>query len=202
MKKDPALSPVFAAPANRMPIFLLASLLVFALAGCKSPEQVKKERLDVLEKFTVGVAKHILDRNPETVKESITHLQREELSEQVFEKLQSDGHLPKTELGELKIIEDAQEQHTTNTVDVSAVKPLGPVEKDIVPLQVSGQVTEKTEGKPDTVKPFTFNVTCKLNEETGGWPQVVEISALEPPKPKPPAAKEVKQKGKKKRRHH
>lgn len=187
--------------AIRFDALFLLILVIIGLVSCTSPEAEKRKREQLLAKFCTGVAKHILDRNPVTVRESMTHLFREELTEPVIEKLQKEGSLPKTELGIVKIITEAEEQRTTNTVTVNGIKPLGPVEKDIVPFQVTGKVTTKTEGKSDQDKPFSIKIVCKLNEQTGGWPQVVDLSGLTP-QAKPAPAKEppAKKKGHKRRR--
>lgn len=193
--------PTGAKVAFRALAVLALSFCVLGLSCCESAEQKKKDRQELLEKFCTGVVKHLLDHNPETIRESITHLQREELPQPVFEKLQSEGVLPKTELGVLKIIDEAQDTHSTNEVQVKAIKPLGPVEKDVVPFEVTGVEVGKTQGKPDQIKPFTYTITCKLNEQTGGWPQAIEVTGMAPqakPTPKP----EEKPKPKKKRHHH
>lgn len=174
------------------------------LCACESAEQKKKDRQQLLEKFSTGVVKHLLDHNPDTIRESITHLQREELPEQTFEKLQKEGVLPVTELGVLKIIDEAQDRHTTNTVVVKSIKPLGPVERDLVPFEVTGEDIQKAQGKPDESRPFKCTITCKLNEQTGDWPQAIDVSGLAPntkPAAKLPEEKE-KPGNKKKRRHH
>ncbi|MBI4532534.1 MAG: hypothetical protein HY711_01195 [Candidatus Melainabacteria bacterium] len=159
--------------------FLILTLLaMIGLNACSSPEQKKKERLKVFEKFVTQVATHIFDRNPVTIRESITHLFREELTEPVIQKLQNEGNLPKTELGIVKIVTEAEENHTTNQVTVVSTKALGPVEMDVVPFQVTGTVTTQAKGKLEQPKTFSMRVTCKLNEQTGGWPQVVDISGL------------------------
>ncbi len=188
--------------ALRIGAFLLLVLVVVGLVSCSNPEAEKRKREQLLVKFCTGVAKHILDRNPVSVRESMTHLFREELTDPVIEKLQKEGSLPKTELGVLKIITEAEEQHTTNEVNVTGVKAIGDVEKDFVPFQVTGKVVTKTDGKPDQTKPFSMKIVCKLNEQTGGWPQVTELSGLAPQAKPAPPAKEPPAKTKKKRRRH
>jgi hypothetical protein len=187
--------------ARRLLFLGIMCLSISSLSGCKSPEQKKKEREELLVTFTTGVVKHLLDHNPDTIRESITHLQKEELPEPVFEKLQADGVLPKTELGILKIIDEAQDSHSTNEVDVKSVKPLGPVEKDVVSFAVEGVEKDKQEGKPDQDKPFSCTVTTKLTEQSEGWPQVVEVTGLAP-RAKPLTKVEEKPNVKKKKRHH
>ncbi len=183
----------------RLYLVLTLSFCLVVLSCCESPEQKKKERLELFDKFVTGVAMHLLDRNPDTIRESINHLQREELPGPVFERLQNEGVLPMTDLSVLKIIDEAQDHHTTNMVKVVSVKPLGPVERDVVPFQVAGQVIDKQEGKADRVTPFNCKITCRLDESTGGWPQAVEVSGLEP-HAKSLAAEEKKPPVKRKRR--
>jgi hypothetical protein len=182
-------------------MFCAALLCSTVISGCSNPEQVKRQREETFRKFCTSVAKHMLDRNPDTIKESMTLLFRDELTEPVIEKLQSQGHLPKTELGILKIVSEQEEQKASNVVTVAAIKPAGPIEKDVVPFVVTGQVTEKSEGKPDRTEPYTLKLSCKLNEQTGGYPQVVDAT-LVPPAAKPAPPPEPAAKKKKKRRRH
>lgn len=182
-------------------ILILVFLSIISLNACSSPEQKKKERLEVLEKFVTQVATHIFDRNPATIRESMTHLFREELTEPVIQKLQNEGNLPKTELGIVKILTEAEKTHTTNKVTVASTKALGDVAMDVVPFQVTGKIITMTREKPDQFKPFSLKVTCKLNKQTGGWPQVVDISGLASDT-KQPAAKSSKPARRHKHRRH
>jgi hypothetical protein len=146
---------------------LSASLFLFS---CSNPEQIKKERLKTLEAFCTSVAKHIFDKNPQTVMESMTVLTRDELSQPTTDKLQAQGHIPKTSIGILKIQSEQEDAKRTNVVDVTSVKALGPVEKPVIPMQVDGTITNKTEGKPDEAKPFTLKLTCKFDTSASDEP--------------------------------
>lgn len=172
---------------------------VMCLCSCQSAEQKTRVRQATLEKFCTGVVKHLLDHNPKTIKESIVHLQREEIPDPLFDKLQEQGLLPKTELSILKVIDEQEGTKSSNEVQVKSVKPLGPVDKDVVPFEVSGVEIDKVSDKPVKSNPFTCKITCKFNEQTGGWPQVVDISGLKPPER--PAPKVAEKAGKKKKRH-
>lgn len=174
----------------------------FALGACSNPEADKKARLQTMEKFVTTVVKHLYDKNPETVRESMTALFREELTDGVREKLQREKQLPNTELGIVKILTEAEENKTTNVVDVTSVKPIGDVDKVTVPFAVSGQVTTKTEGKPDQVKPFAIHIACRLDKVRGAWPQVVDVTGMVPDEPKKKEAGESKTAKKKKRKRH
>ncbi len=187
------------ATRNAAAIFAL-SLCLTCLAGCKSPEQKRLERQTHLEKFCTSVVQHLLDRNPDTIRASITHLQREELPDPVFDKLQEQGLLPKTELGILRIIDRAQEIHSSNEVQVKTVKPIGPIEKDLVPFTVSGVEINKTQGKPDESSPFSCTITCKMNDETGDYPQAIQITGLS--QQVKPATKTDSKEQHSKKRHH
>src|SRR3990167_9106537 len=184
-----------------LPFLILVLAAMVGLSACSSPEQKRKERLQILEKFVTQVATHIFDRNPTTIRESMSHLFREELTEPVIQKLQKEGKLPKTELGIVKILTEAEEKHTTNQVTVASTKALGQIEMDVVPFEVKGKVITKTKGKPDQFKTFSLKITCKLNEQTGGWPQVVDISGLTAETKQPEAKRSAPSKKRKHRRH-
>jgi hypothetical protein len=187
---------------NRSALLLCALAAVLFVGACTSPEQIRKERLKTLEQFSTGVAKHIFDRNPETVKESMTVLTRDELSQATTDKLQAQGYLPKTDIGILKIEAEQEDAKRTNVVTVNSVSAQGPVEKPIVPMQLDGTITTKTEGKPDETVPFTLKLTCKFDTETGGLPQVVDASIGSTQVQKPAAEEPAKTKKKRKRKHH
>jgi hypothetical protein len=170
---------------------------VLSLTCCQSPEQKRKAKQAAMEKFCIGAVKHLLDHNPDTIRESITHLQREELTEGVFEKMQSEDVLPETELGVLKIIQEAQEAGTSNVIEVTSIKPVGDLDKDLVTFQLTGVETAKAKGKPDQKREFACTISCRLIE---GYGQVVEVIGLGAPHVKPQPKAEEPTKSKKKRR--
>lgn len=179
-------------------LLLASSLICVLLLACSSPEQKRAQRQKTLEKLSTSVAKHLFDRNPDTVRESINRLHREELSEAAFEKLQAGGYLPRTELGILKITTEAEESHQTNVVQVKTVKASGDIDNDLVPMQVDGIVTTKTQGKADISKPFQITVSCLWNAKTSDYPQVTDVTVGNIPKPA--AVAKVSSKKKKRRR--
>lgn len=156
-------------------VLLLVSV---SLASCASKEQQLKERQDNLEKFVTSLTKNVFDRNPVTIKESMGQLMRLQLSEAARNKLQAEGKIPDTELDVLKIIDDNQNAHVSNKVDVDSVHPTGPVEKNLIPFKVVGKTTTLLNGQPSDSKPFNLTVVCELTPEMGGYPRCTEIDGL------------------------
>jgi hypothetical protein len=187
---------------NRISLLLCILSASIFLVSCSNPEQIKKERLKTLQQFSTSVAKHIFDRNPQTVMESMTVLTRDELSQPTTDKLQAQGHIPKTSIGILKIQSEQEDAKRTNVVDVSSAKALGPVEKPVIPMQVDGTITNKTEGKPDESTPFTLKLTCKFDEQTGGLPQAIDATVGSTQPAKAASEEPAKTKKKRKRKRH
>jgi hypothetical protein len=185
---------------NRSPLLLCALAASLLFTSCSNPEQIKKERQKTLEQFSTIVAKQIFDRNPETVKESMIALTRDELSQETTDKLQAQGYLPKTDIGILKIQAEQEDAKRTNVVNVTSVKALGPVDKSPIPMQVQGNIVNKTEGKPDETVPFSLKLSCKFDEQTGGLPQVVDASIGSDEVKKPSPAEPAKTKKKRRRK--
>ena len=157
---------------------MLLLLLAVSLAGCTSKEQALKERQESLEKFVTSLTKNVFDRNPQTIKESMGELMRLQLSEKARNKLQAAGEIPDTELDVLKIIDENQNNHHSNKVEVDLVRPLGPVDKNQVPFKVTGKNISLINGKPADDKVFSITVTCELTPEMGGYPRCIEVSGL------------------------
>lgn len=166
---------------SKLTLLIIALSLHSAfLGGCASPEQQKKERLDKLTEFATQVTKDLLDRNPNTLRESTTRLRSQELSENTIAKLEKLEVIPSAGLDIPKEIAIAEDNKATNTVQVMAVTPVSDVEKDIVNFKVSGRNVTKIQGKPDIVRPFSFTISCKLTPAMSGYPQAVDVSGLAP----------------------
>lgn len=169
---------IYYAPRNAgLLVILAASFALACLSGCGSNP---KQRDDMFKTFVTSVVNHMMDRNPDTMKASMTVLFRDELTEPVIEKLQKQNVLPHTELGILKVVDEEEDEHETGTVRIDSVKALGPVDKPVVPYEITGATILKTSGKPDVVNPFTVKLSCKINEESGGYPQVIDASVSTP----------------------
>lgn len=180
---------------------LLCAAASLLLSSCSNPEQIKKERTETLEKFATQVAKQIFDRNPETVKESMIALTRDELTQATTDKLQAQGYIPKTDIGILKIQAEQEDAKATNVVNIESSTPLGPVEKPVVPMEVKGTIVNKAEGKADQTVPFSITLNCKFDSETGAVPQVVDVSVGgAAAQPKKSATEETQKGGRKKRK--
>lgn len=155
---------------------LLSSLVMLGLAGCsKSPEQLKQERLDQLTKFSTTVTKHILDRDPATIQESVNLLLHGEISNDTRVRLQSEKVIPDSSIDVLKLISDAQTFHRVNSIEVTSAKPVSDVSKDIVTMQVIGNETIKVNGKVASVKPFNMQLVCRLTKEMDGYAQLEDV---------------------------
>ncbi|RTL35258.1 MAG: hypothetical protein EKK48_29275 [Candidatus Melainabacteria bacterium] len=165
--------------SNFIPLLSMVLFLVsISLASCASKEQQLKERQETLEKFVVSLTKNVFDRNPVTIKESMGQLMRLQLSEGARNKLQAEGKIPDTELDVLKIIDDNQNAHITNKVDVDSVHPTGPVDQNLIPFKVVAKTTTLQNGQPTDSKVFNLTVVCQLTPEMGGYPRCTEIDGL------------------------
>jgi hypothetical protein len=160
-------------------VALIGLVAGFGLTSCASPEQKLKERQTKLEHFAEGVVKHLLDRDPKTYRQSVAALMREELDDSTIDKLQSKGNLPEPGLEEMKVVSDAEDKKTTNTVETTTIQPTGAVKRDVVPIQVAGQVINYQDGAKKNEQPFSLEVDCKLTDEMQGYPRVVGIRGLE-----------------------
>jgi len=158
---------------------LTGLMTIVTVSSCASPEQRLKERQDKLERFASSVVKHLLDRDPKTYRQSVAALMREELNDTTIDKLQASGNLPEPGLEEMKVVSDAEDKKTSNTVETPTAKPTGPVKSDTVPIQVVGQVINFQDGVKKNELPFTVVVDCKLTDDMAGYPRVVGIRGLE-----------------------
>lgn len=179
---------------------LAALLVVSSLSACSSPQEEARKRRQLMEEFVAGATRHMLDRNPATIKESLGVLTRNELTEPTVEKLQKLKIIPETDIGILKLIDESQKKHTSNEVVVAVVRPLGPPERDSVPFKVTGRDILHTAGKPDDFRTFTYTMTCDLTPEMAGYPRITDISpeAGDAAQSKEAAGKDT---AKKKKRH-
>ena len=159
---------------------LVGLVTIVTLSSCASPEQRLKERQEKLEHFASDVVKHLLDRDPKTYRQSVAALMREELDDSIIDKLQSTGNLPEPGLEEMKVVSDAEDKKTTNTVETRSAKAIaGTVKQDVVPIQVTGEVINYQNGVKKNDQPFSLEVDCKLTNEMQGYPRVVAVRGLE-----------------------
>jgi len=155
---------------------ILTSLLI---TSCASPQQKAHQRETLLGNFATKVVAHLFDRNPQTYKESVAMLMREELDDQTITKLQNSGKLPEPGLEEEKTVEDAQDQKTSNRIETTSVKPIGSITEAVVPFQVTGTIVSLKDGQKKSEEPFSLEVDCKLTDAMEGYPKVVAIRGLE-----------------------
>jgi hypothetical protein len=184
-------------------LWLVAAAALSVLAACTSKEQQLKERENTLTAFATSVVQHMYDRNPQTLRDSMNLLMREQLTEKVVNKLQASKDLPETEIDVLKIIDENQRKKASNKVEVDIVRPLGPIEKDEVQMKVTGKDIAMSDGKPGDDKVISVIVTCQLTPEMSGYPRATDLTVLASAKPAAPsAAKAPAGGGSKKRRRH
>lgn len=173
---------------NKAKLWVCAALLVPLLTACTSKEQKAKQREQALTDFATTVVQHMYDRNPATIKDSMSVLLHSELTEATKIKLQASKDLPETEIDILKIIDENQRKHQSNKVEVDIVRPLGPIEKDAVPMKVTGKDIVLIDGKQQDDKVISVVVTCDLTDEMGGYPRATDVQVLGPAKPPAAAA--------------
>ncbi len=160
---------------------LTVSLIALAssISGCAvSPEAKKKAREETLEKFSREVTKHLLDRNPDTLKESVNQLMHGEVHTSALEKLQSRKILPDSTIDVLKAIDDAQIAHLSNEVQILNVRALTPLEKDQVTFRVTGKEIFKVSGKQKDMRPFSLELICRLTSEMDNMPTLIDVGGM------------------------
>jgi hypothetical protein len=162
----------------------LQSTLALIVAGCcltscaLTPEQKKQQRTEVLTKYCTSVTKHLLDRDPTTIQESVNLLLHQEVSSSARDKLQAQKVLPDSTIDVLRDISDAEVLHRTNSIEVTAVKAITPVDKDTVTFQVTGKETVKVSGKVSEVRPFSMQVTCLLTNDMDIYPLLKDLKGF------------------------
>lgn len=150
-----------------------------SISGCAvSPEAKKKAREETLEKFSREVTKHLLDRNPDTLKESVNQLMHGEVHTSALEKLQSRKILPDSTIDVLKAIDDAQIAHLSNEVQILNVRAITPLEKDQVTFRVTGKEIFKVSGKQKDMRPFSLQLICRLTSEMDNMPTLIDVGGM------------------------
>jgi hypothetical protein len=161
------------------------------LCSCASSEAQMKEREATMSKFVKTAVQHLLDRNPETIQDSMNELTRNEMTQPLVERLQNDKVLPETDLSILKIKDDALKNHATNQIVLDQVQPLDPLSKPDVRFRVVGKDVAQVDGKPNGEKPFDYIATCRLTDDMDGFPRITEFVGASP-KPAESEARPVK----------
>jgi hypothetical protein len=158
----------------------IASIVIFCIAACNNPDAEKKQREDQMQKFVIGVVQHIFDRDPDTIQEAMNTLAHTEMTETMFEKLQSQSLLPETDISILKIVDESKTKHLSNQVTVDSATPIDPITKNDVRFKVDGKITDLKDGKPVKDQHFECIVTCELTPEMSGYPRAVDVVMVSP----------------------
>ena len=157
---------------NRLIAFLLASI---ALCSCSSPEQVKQQRFDSLKSCIDSGVHDLLDRNPQTMRDSMNRIFSFEYSEEARQKLMDTKLLPETGLSVIKTIQDEEAQNLSNSVHVSQVKPLSALDKPLISAHVKGFEAITKNGSLLKKRPFAFRIKVNLPLDSSLTPQIVEV---------------------------
>lgn len=146
-----------------------------------SPEAMKKARTDQLEKFATTVTTHLMDRNPETLKSSITTFMRDEVNDSERDKLQELKIIPDSPISVERIEQENQAAGRSNSVTISSVTALTPIDQDSVKFRVIGTETSTLKGKTTASKPFNYELTVLLNAEMSGYPRLTDLKGFVAP---------------------
>jgi hypothetical protein len=159
---------------------VLAASLMLSACGL-SPEAMKKDREEKLELFAKTVTQHLLDKNPETLKNSITTFMREEVNDSERDKLQELKIIPDSPISVERIEQENQAAGRSNAVTISSVTALTPIEKDYVKFRVVGSEISKLKDKVTDTKPFTYELTVLLTGDMSGYPRLTDLKGIVPP---------------------
>lgn len=180
----------------------LITIVALALAGCQSKAAEEKHREKVLESFATKVTKHLLDRNPATIHESMTTLTHVELDDKLQDKLENDKVMPETEIDIMKIVSEGEAKKLSNTVVVESATPQGDTDKDVVPIKVVGKDVKLVDGKEAESKDFTYIITCKLTPEMEDFPRAIDFAGATGAKPAAEKSAEAKSTHRSRRHRH
>lgn len=128
-----------------------------------------------MEQLITSAVQHMLDRNPETIQDSMDYLSHSEMTPDIFEKLQSEHLLPETDISILRLKQDAASKHTSNSIVVSTVRALDPLTKQLVRFKVIGKQIMKQDGKPIGDSVFQYTITCKIADPSTGDPLITDL---------------------------
>lgn len=145
--------------------------------GC-SKEQQLKQREQKLAEFATSVAEHILDRNPETIKESLTVLMHEQLDINLLEKLEGTKVIPDSPITLMRETEQWKADHRSNKLQIKA-QPVTPVDQDKVTYKITGTDSTLVNGKAVDEKPVDFSIVCNLTPDMDGFPRVIDLTGLD-----------------------
>ena len=167
-------------PSKIVITLALAASVLLGACGL-SPEAQKKARQDKLEEFASTVVQHLLDRNPETLKNSITTFMRDEVNDPERDKLQELKIIPDSPISVERIEQENKEAGRSNTVTISSVTALTPVDQDSVKFRVIGTEVSKLKEKVTNSQPFNYELTVLLNPEMSGYPRLTDFKGFTAP---------------------
>jgi hypothetical protein len=152
------------------------AMVTLLLSGCSQNNPAARKA--TLEKFCTSVAQHVLDRNPNTISESLSTLLHEELSDAARQKLEDTKVIPDSPITVLREKDIWTKGHKSNRIDVGIVRALTPIEAKDVTFKVSGKDWDLVDGKQTDFHAFQFTMTTELTPDMDGLPRVLEIQGL------------------------
>jgi hypothetical protein len=158
-------------------LMFVAVAITVTTSGC-SKEQQLKQREQKLAKFATSVAQHILDRNPDTINESLSILMHQEVETKLIDKLENTNIIPDSPITLLRETEQWKTDHRSNKVQLS-VQPMTPVDKDQVTYKITGTDSTLVNGKKVEDKPVDFSIVCMLTPDMDDFPRVVDVTGLD-----------------------
>jgi hypothetical protein len=182
----------------------IVAVALLSLNGC-SPGDAKAQRKQKLQEFCTSVSQHLLDRDPNSIRDSLNILLHEELSDGARQKLEDNKTIPDSPITVLKWTEEWKTGHKANKVEVTSVTPLGPVDAKDVKFRVNGIDHDLVSSKEVGSKPFLIEMTCELTPDMDGFPRVLELQVLSKPTSIADAAKPItvtSVKAQKRKKHH
>jgi hypothetical protein len=159
-------------------VSLIVLIVSLSVTGCTNAATQERERQETMRKFVTGAIEHMLDRNPDTIQQSMTLLTRDEMTQPLVDKLVQQKLLPETDLSVLKIKDEAQQSHTTNQVVVSSAAPVDSTNQPEIRFKVAGKEISQKGGATTNSRDFEYFVTCKLTPEMAGFPRITALAPV------------------------
>jgi hypothetical protein len=152
------------------------------LSSCAlSPEALKQARAKKLETFAGDVTKHLLDKNPATLNNSILAFRSDEVSPDERDKLEQLKIIPDSPISVDKLQQENEAAGRSNEVVISSVVPISPTDADSVKFKVDGKEISKLKGNVTDTRAFSYELTVLLNAEMSGYPQLTDLKGFTAP---------------------
>jgi hypothetical protein len=112
---------------------------------------------------------------------SITTFMRDEVNDTERDKLQELKIIPDSPISVERIEQENQAAGRSNSISITSVKALTPVDQDSVKFQVVGSEVSKLKDKVVDTRPFSYELTVLLNPEMSGYPRLTDLKGFAVP---------------------